>query len=104
MYTIKLMNEFLHGPIWVYDEDGFIIRKYPLVFEDMELMRLNEKARRLYDSFYSFNENNQTVSFDESGYKEASDDMKHIISMIVNRLKQINNNDFIIEDYISSVV
>ena len=24
MYTIKLMNEYLHGPIWVYDEEGFI--------------------------------------------------------------------------------
>ena len=22
MYTIKLMNEYLHGPIWVYDEYG----------------------------------------------------------------------------------
>ena len=26
MYTVKLINEYLHGPIWVYDEDGFIQR------------------------------------------------------------------------------
>lgn len=24
MYKIKLMNEFLHGPIWIYDHDGRI--------------------------------------------------------------------------------
>lgn len=34
MYTIKLMNEYLHGPIWVYDEEGFIRRKYPLIDND----------------------------------------------------------------------
>ena len=34
MYTIKLMNEYLHGPIWVYDEEGFIRRKYPLIDSD----------------------------------------------------------------------
>lgn len=53
MYTIKLMNEYLHGPIWVYDEEGFIRRKYPLIDNDDELRKLNEQARNLYDSFYS---------------------------------------------------
>ena len=52
MYTIKLMNEYLHGPIWIYDEDGYIRRKYPLIDNNEELQRLNEQARKLYDSFY----------------------------------------------------
>lgn len=49
MYKIKLMNEFLHGPIWIYDENNLVRRKYPLVTEDELLMNLNEEAQRLYD-------------------------------------------------------
>ena len=37
MYTIRLANEFLHGPIWVYDEQGFIRGNFPLVTDDAEL-------------------------------------------------------------------
>ena len=79
MYTIKLMNEYLHGPIWVYDEEGFIKRKYPLIDNDDELRKLNEQARNLYDSFYSFNEDDSACVFDEDEYKAAYEEMIGII-------------------------
>ena len=106
MYTIKLMNEYLHGPIWVYDEEGFIRRKYPLIDNDDELRQLNEQARNLYDSFYSFNEDDSACVFDEDvfdedGYKVAYEEMIGIIKQIVQKLQSINNNDFVIEDYIT---
>ena len=69
MYTIKLMNEYLHGPIWVYDEEGFIRRKYPLIDNDDELQQLNEQARNLYDSFYSFNKDDSACVFDFRRYR-----------------------------------
>ncbi|MBR0383246.1 MAG: hypothetical protein IJH61_00985 [Eubacteriaceae bacterium] len=101
MYTIKLMNEYLHGPIWVYDEEGFIRRKYPLIDNDEELKALNEQARILYDSFYSFNEGESSCSFDESGYQASFDEMCGIIQKIVSKLQTINNGDFVVEDYIT---
>lgn len=64
MHTVKLMNEYLHGPIWVYDEEGFVSRNYPSLHGNSELMELNEKARILYDSFYSFNDDEACI-FDE---------------------------------------
>ena len=101
MYTIKLMNEFLHGPIWVYDEDGFIREKYPLIDNDEELKELNEKARNLYDSFYSFNDGESACVFDEEGYQAAYGEMCKIIEKIVQKLHTINDNDFVIEDHIT---
>lgn len=101
MYTIKLMNEYLHGPIWVYGEEGIIRRKYPLIDSDEELKKLNEQARTLYDSFYSFNEDDSACVFDEDGYKAAYEEMIDIIKQIVQKLQSINNNDFVIEDYIT---
>jgi hypothetical protein len=101
MYTIKLVNEFLHGPIWVYDDEGIVRRKYPLIDNDDELKVLNEQARNLYDSFYSFNKEGSACVFDEEGYKAACEEMNSIIRKIVRKLQAINNNDFVIEDYIS---
>lgn len=52
MYTIRLMNEFLHGPIWIYDQDETIRLKHSLISNDTILQNLNEEAATLYDSFY----------------------------------------------------
>ena len=101
MYTIKLMNEYLHGPIWIYDEDGYIRRKYPLIDNNEELQRLNEQARKLYDSFYSFDENDNACTFNEDEYKAVHKEMVEIIKKIIQKLEEINNNDFVIEDYIT---
>lgn len=39
--------------------------------------------------------------FDEDGYKAAYEEMIGIIKKIVHKLQMINNNDFVIEDYIT---
>lgn len=62
---------------------------------------MNEQARNLYDSFYSFNEDDNACVFDEDGYKVACEEMIGIIRKIVHKLQMINNNDFVIEDYIT---
>lgn len=102
MYTIKLMNEFLHGPIWVYDEEGFIRLEYPLIDNDKELKELNEQARKLYDSFYLFDEGDSACVFDEDGYIASQEEMVSIIKKIVHKLQKINNNNFVIEECITN--
>ena len=44
MFIVKLMNEFVHGVLWVCDEDG-ISTNYDLIDKDVELTRLNEETR-----------------------------------------------------------
>lgn len=39
--------------------------------------------------------------FDEDGYKAAYEEMIGIIKKIVHKLQMINNDDFVIEDYIT---
>lgn len=99
MFTIKLMNEYLHGPIWVYDGEGFVRRKFDLVYDDVELRELNEKAQMLYDSFYSFNEEEACV-FDDDGYKAHHNEMLDIVNKILARLDAINDGSFVVENYI----
>lgn len=51
MYKIRLMNEFLHGPIWVLNSDGISVWKYPLIEQDAVLSELNQSAKELFDSY-----------------------------------------------------
>lgn len=97
MYKIKLMNEFLHGPIWIYDEEGMIRRKYPLITDDKLLMELNEQARLLYDECYSFDVNEDPCEFDEVCYQKNYPKMKEIIGAIIDRLNVINDGSFEVE-------
>ena len=99
-YKIKLMNEFLHGPIWIYDENNLVRRKYPLVTEDELLMNLNEEAQRLYDECYSFDENEEPYTFDEKLYQKNYPKLKEIIDSIVCRLSEINDGGFEIDNHI----
>lgn len=102
MYTIRLINEFLHGPIWIYDQDETIRLKYPLISNDTILQNLNEEASILYDSFFDFDVGDKPCFFDEEGYKATFPQMKELIEKIKQRLNEINDGSFTIEDYITN--
>ena len=89
MYTVKLMNEFLHGPIWIYDDDDVIISKYPLISDDPKLQILDEEAGTLFNSFYDFDVGDEPCVFDDEGYKAAFPKMKELIEKIKQRLNEI---------------
>ena len=98
MYTIRLANDFIHGSIWGYDEQGFIRGSFPLVTDDAELKRLNREAAILHDYFYS----DDCREYDEAGYKAAYPRMKQIIRKIIKRLDEINDGSFTIDDRVSN--
>ena len=99
MFVVKIMNEYGHGPIWVYDEDGVPTHSFPLVCEDALLQELNEKARELYDSFYAFNTPNAACEFSYDKEKACRNEMLTLIRKIVVRLEEISNGAFVVEDY-----
>ena len=98
MFIVKLMNEFVHGVLWVCDEDG-ISTNYDLIDEDVELTRLNEETRKLFDSYYEFDSHDQSCWFNEELERKTKDRMLEIIRKIKNRLSEINDGSFIVEDY-----
>ena len=60
----------MHGPIWIYDEEGYINIEFDLITNDKVLMELNEQGRELFDSFYSFDvAEGVPCAFDLEGFK-----------------------------------
>ena len=98
MFIVKLMNEFVHGVLWVCDEEC-ISTNYDLIDEDVELTRLNEETRKLFDSYYEFDSHNQSCWFNEEMERKTKNRMLELIRKIKNRLSEINDGSFIVEDY-----
>jgi len=98
MYTIKLTNDVFHGPLWVYDENGYIIDEYPSVTDDEEIKSLNDKIGFLAASFTS----EDLHDFDEAGYKASYPKVKQLVNAIIQRLNEINDGSFTVRDCISN--
>lgn len=97
MYTIKLMNEFMHGVIWVYE--GGIPSFYNLVDNDEILCGLNEQTEELFNSYYEFDSHNSPCWFNEELKRKTKDKMLDLVTQIKKRLNEINDGSFTIEDY-----
>ena len=93
------MNEFLHGAIWIY-EDG-IVSSWDKIDDDEILQELNNKTMTLFNSYYEFNSHGEACWFNKELEKESKQAMLDLISKIKNRLNEINNGDFVVEDLIT---
>jgi hypothetical protein len=98
MYTVKLFNDVFHGPIWVIGDNGVVKLHYPLITEDKVLKSLSDEAGLLFASFTS----EDLHDFDKAGYKAAYPKMKELVNKIIDRLNEINDGSFTIEDEISN--
>ena len=101
MKTVKLMNEFLHGPIWIIDDEGWITDDLPLVNDDPVLKEMNERAMEMYDNYYEFDSHDVACWFNHEQEKADKDIMLDIINKIKARLDEINDGSFVVEDYVT---
>ncbi len=101
METVRLMNEFLHGPIWIIDDEGWITDDLPLVNDDPVLKELNERAMEMYDNYYEFDSHDVACWFNHEQEKADKDIMLDIINKIKARLDEINDGSFVVEDYVT---
>lgn len=97
---IKLMTEFLHGPIWIYDEEGFV-DSLSLVEEDFIIKELDKEMADMYSSYYEFDSHNEACWFDKEKQIEDKPKMLELLSKLKVRLNEINDGSFEIEDLIT---
>lgn len=97
---LKIKLDFGHGPIWKERFD-FKTRTWStgidVVDEDKELMELNNKAEKEYNSLYWFDDLGE-LHFDNAEYKKKKKWFLSIIEKIKNRLSEINDGSFIVSD------
>ena len=98
MVVIKIMNEFLHSPIWTY-EDGFITDDLPMIAEDMILQKIVGQIEELYSSYYEFDSHDLPCWFNEEKEKADKELMLDLIKKLLARLDELNDGSYVIEDH-----
>lgn len=98
MVVIKIMNEFLHSPIWTY-EDGIVTDDLEIIEQDEILQMLSEQASDMFANYYEFDSHDQPCWFNHEKERAEKEIMLDLIAQIVARLEEINDGSFVIEDY-----
>ena len=98
--TVRLMNEFLHGPLWVVDEDGaaFLEEKIPTVERDEEVRTLSERICDMYDSYYDFDSHDCACWFDEPRERAEASEMLDLAWCLYVRVCELNDGSFNVDD------
>ena len=97
MINIKIMTEFLHSPVWTY-EDGIVTDDIPLIAKDKKLQVLSKKIEDMFSSYYEFDSHGQACWFNYEQEKADKEIMLGLITQLVSRLNEINDGSFEIED------
>lgn len=97
--TIKIMLEFLQGPIWFSDvETGKPDTGIAIIDTDAEIKELNYKCAELFNSYYEFDSHDQACWFNYEKEKADKEIMLDLITRLVFRLNEINDGSYVIED------
>ncbi|MCM1167161.1 MAG: hypothetical protein NC299_15600 [Lachnospiraceae bacterium] len=98
LYTVRVKNEYLHGPIWVYTPEGALTAHFPVVYNDITVIDLNNRANRMFSSYYKLNANGKPYKFNFEQEKADKEEMLSIIAALISRLDKINDGTFVIDD------
>ena len=101
MKTIKIMLDFLAGPIWkpYYNskthEDSTGV---DVVDHDKEIAKLNDEIQDMFFSYYYFDYKGQACYFDFEQERADKDKMLELLQRLNNRLAELNDGSFIVDD------
>lgn len=99
MKTVKLMLDYLQGPIWISDTDtGEPMTGIDIVDTDMELPKLNLECCELYSSCYEFDSHNQICWFNKEKLLNNKKRILYLLDTIKKRLDFINDGSYVVDD------
>ncbi len=98
MFKVRIINEFIHSPIWIYGKDS-IVDEPPIIANDEVLQNLCNKVENMFSSYYEFNSHDVPCWFNYDKEKAEKGKMLDLINRIKKRLNEINDGGFTIEDF-----
>lgn len=103
MRKIKLMFEYMHGPIW--DSDPFTGQPttgIKAIDDDPDLKAWNNRCSVLWDECYEFDSHGQACYFNKETLASNQQELINLLAQIKQRLTKLNYDDFILEDQATS--
>ena len=97
--------EFLFGPIQKFErnENGDLITGIKVIDDDSIIQNLDKDINDLWCDLWSNNPNETNgMSFDEKREKELAPKLLDMLTQLINRLNEVNDGSFEVEDMITS--
>lgn len=101
MKKIKIMNEFLHSPLWYCDDDGIELynkEAFDIFVNDKKLQSISNDIEVLFNSYYKFDSHNQACWFNNEQEKLDKQKMLDLLNKLNKRLNELNDGTFEVED------
>lgn len=99
MKTVRIMLDFMQGPIWFSDFDtGKPQTGIPVIDEDKELRSINYEMQDMFSSYYSFDADGKSCVFDFEREHADKERMLELLSRLLSRLDEINDGSFVVDD------
>lgn len=96
---VVLSFDYFQGAIMISDvETGEPLTGIDIIDNDDEIRKLNKKAFDLYISSETFDENSIPIGTDKKLELENKDKMLVILHKLINRLNEINDGTYEVED------
>ncbi len=97
--TVRILLDFRQGPIWISDfNTGEPITGVDVVDNDKIIREINYKISHLYDSYYEFDSHDMPCWFNKEQEKADKSKMLELLKQLNDRLNEINDGSFVVED------
>ncbi|WP_277284471.1 hypothetical protein [Sneathia sanguinegens] len=101
MKELRIMLDFISGPIWkdIYDtKKKELVTGIDVVDNDECVQKINDEIQDLYSSYYKIDYNDEPVYFDKEQEKKDKYKMLALLEKLKERLYEINDGSFEIDD------
>ena len=99
MIKVKIMLDFIFGPIWEFDYNSLEpATGIPKIDTDECLIQLHHEISKLHSSYYEFNSHGVACWFNEEQEKADKEKMLGLLKRLNDRLAELNDGSFVVED------
>ena len=99
MNTVRIMLDYLQGPIWMSDpQTGRPKTGIEVIDEDEELRAISYEIQEMYFSYYELDSHDQACWFNEEQEKADKERMLELLGKLNARLEDINDGTFVVDD------
>lgn len=102
MKKIKIMNEFLHGPVWYCDDEGFEWDnkdEFLPFINDKELNDVADKINEMYSGYFEFDSHGVACWFNKEQQRKDASKMLVLLKRLKARIDELNDGTFLVEDH-----
>ncbi len=98
MYTIKILSEFMHSPIWTYDDSGILCETISILEQAKMVQEIASQMEDMTNSYYEFDSHEEPCWFNHGKEKAEKEQMLSLTKRLLDEIDKVNDGSFRVVD------